>query len=415
MKPMTPSEVRDFVIHALMIKEIAYISGAPGIGKSDLVRQVAQEFNLLLIDERLSQKLPEDMTGVPDLNGPNGKATYRPFDTFPMEGDPVPDGYDGWLLFLDELSSASDEIWAAIYSLLLDHMLGGKKLHPKLLIVAAGNRSTDSAIARPLPDTLITRMLCCEMVPSTKDWMEWATRPTTPSNEAVVSFIKKYPDLLNSGVDPSKRDELEAYPTSRGWGKVFKAVNLHEKMTAKAAGPRKDAAGIPIDDDGSMVSAPITPTVKRLICSAVGLMAGQSFCEFYDETVQVPAPWEIAQSPSSSRIPSTGIGKVKVANDLAEYFVGTQEQSRDAILVYVNRMDKEHSALFVQTLTEKLGQTQSDQRLIEDVKKRTGYNEIDTDELKAMAQAKAKTNPMAGKSGKKGGLVSPRGGSHMPF
>lgn len=85
---LTPSG-EEFIMNALMIREIPYLSGPPGIGKSDIVAQVAEDFGLLLLDIRLSQMLPEDLTGLPSLNPTTGKAAYNPFDTFPMEGDPI--------------------------------------------------------------------------------------------------------------------------------------------------------------------------------------------------------------------------------------------------------------------------------------------------------------------------------------
>lgn len=366
MKALSPKHVKEFVINCLMMREIAYVSGPPGIGKSDLIAQIAKEFGLMLIDERLSNKLPEDMSGLPSVDPVTGKATYNPFDTFPMEGDPIPEGYNGWLIFLDELSSASEEVWAAIYSLLLGHMIGGKKVHPKALIVAAGNRSTDSAIARPLPETLITRMLPCEMKVSSKDWIEWSISGEVDYNETVVDFIKKYPDMLVSSIDPSKRDELETFQTPRGWGKVFKIMNLHEK-TNKGK-PRKDTAGIPTGEQAAGVA--ITPAIMSLLQASVGTMCAKSFQEHYDASMQLPYPWEVAQSPASTKIPSTTMGRAKLTSDLAEHFVDTQEQSRESILQFMNRMDGECTALFAEIIKEKLGTTQSDQRLLEEVKKR---------------------------------------------
>lgn len=380
MKAMSPSQTKIFVTNALMIREIPYISGPPGIGKSDLVFQIGEEFNLEVIDIRLSQMLPEDLTGLPSLNEKRGKAEYNPFDTFPMEGDPLPAGRDGWLIFLDELSSATEEVMAAIYSLLLGHRIGGKKVHPKALIIGAGNRSTDSAIARPLPDTLITRMLPCEMKVSSKDWIKWATTPEADSHEAVVSFITKYPDLLLGTVDPSKREELEPYNTPRGWGKVFKIVKLHEKQTQKNKITKKDASGIPMPTSQGVA---ITPAIQAMLFSAVGTIAGQSFKEHYDETMQLPYPWEVAQSPSSTKIPSTTAGKAELTSSLADFFIETSEQSRDSILQFMNRMDGEHSSLFAQILTEKLGQTISDKKLVQDVKKRLNVKEIDFPESSA--------------------------------
>ncbi|MCA1800275.1 MAG: AAA family ATPase, partial [Actinobacteria bacterium] len=279
-----------------MVREIPYISGPPGIGKSDLVFQIGKDFNLEVLDVRLSQMLPEDLTGLPSLDENIMKAKYNPFDTFPMEGDPLPKGKDGWIIFLDELSSASEEVFAAIYSLLLGHRVGGKKVHSKALIIGAGNRSTDSAIARPLPDTLITRMMPVEMKVSSKDWIKWATMPETKSAESVVSFITKYPDMLLGTIDPNKRDELEPYHTPRGWSKVFKIVQLHEKLSKKNQITKKDASGIPMP---TSQGATITPAIQAMLFSAVGVIAGQAFKEHYDESIQLPYPWEVAQSPSS--------------------------------------------------------------------------------------------------------------------
>lgn len=376
MKPLTPSQTIEFVIDALMMKEVAYIAGVPAIGKSSVIKQVAKQFNLKLITEYLSQKLPEDLTGLPTMNEKTKKAEYIPFDTFPLEGDVVPDGYDGWLIFLDELSSSSQEIMAAVYSLILERTIGGRKLHPKALMVAAGNRSTDSAIARALPDTLITRMLVCEMKTDSTNWLAWAAEPENNGHTSVISFITKYPDLLLGTVKPENRAELETYPTPRGWEKMFKIVKLHEKKSKNTQLTRKDSAGVPVAPN-SMSGSVITSGILNLMNGAIGVTGAKSFQEHYDESIKLPYPWEIAQSPGSSRIPDSTIGKAKLTADLAEHFLDTQDQSRDAILQYMNRMDKEHSALFAQIIAEKLGDTVSDRALVDSIKKRLKVQLLD--------------------------------------
>lgn len=371
---LTPSEMKQFVIDCIMVREIPYVAGPPGIGKSDIVAQVADEFGLKLLDIRLSQMLPEDLTGLPSLDAKTGKAEYNPFSTFPMSGDKVPDGFNGWLIFLDEMSSASEEVFAAIYSLLLGHKVGGKSVHPKAVIVAAGNRATDSAIARELPDTLITRMLPATMQVSTKDWLVWAADPAYKVHEGVAEFIKKYPDTLNTTVDASKRGELETFPTPRGWGKASKIMHYHEKLASKNKITRKDAAGIPMPETNSAVA--ITPQIHAMLESAVGMAAAKAFQEHYDEAISLPYPWEIAQSPSSARIPNNTIGKATLTASLAEFFITTQDQSRDAILTYMNRLEPEQAALFVQTIIETIGDTPSDRRMISTIKKRLNVDDI---------------------------------------
>lgn len=379
---MSPSETKAFISHALMIREIPYIAGPPGIGKSDIVAQVADEFGLMLLDIRLSQMLPEDLTGLPSLDTKTNKAEYNPFSTFPMKGDKIPDGYNGWLIFLDEMSSASEEVFAAIYSLLLGHRVGGKEVHPKALIVAAGNRSTDSAIARELPDTLITRMLPVTMQVNPSDWQDWAKSLGKKGHEGVIDFLKKYPEVLNSTVDASKRGELETIPTPRGWGKAMKIMQFHEKTAMQNRVTRRDAAGIPMEE--GPLAAVITPVIHGLLEAAVGMAAAKAFQEHYDESISLPYPWEIAQSPSSARIPNNTIGKAKLVADLADFFIGAQDPSRDAILIYMNRLEAEQASLFVQTIKEKIGDTATDRRLIDSIKKRLNVTDISVPSTPAM-------------------------------
>jgi len=101
---------------------VPYVVSSPGIGKSSIVAQVAKKNKLKLIDLRLSQCTPEDLQGFPMRTG--DKATFTPFDIFPLEGEEVPEGYNGWLILLDEMSSAPKSVQAAAYKLILDRQVG---------------------------------------------------------------------------------------------------------------------------------------------------------------------------------------------------------------------------------------------------------------------------------------------------
>ena len=374
MLSLGPNDIYEFIVNALACKQVPYIAGPPAIGKSQVVHQVAADANAKVLDIRLSQMLSEDLTGLPEKDLDKGKAIYLPFETFPLEGDEIPEGYDGWIAFLDELSSASEEVLAAVYSVILDHMVGGRKIHPKCLVVAAGNRASDSAIARELPDTLITRMLPVEMKVSNSNWLDWAENHPN-HNPAVVEFIRKNPNQLYAPTKAKERDELESYPTPRGWEKVFYHMNLHERQTRKEQ-ERVDSAGVPIG--GTDVSfGPISDGIMNLMTAAVGLMAATAFREEYDESIQLPYAWEIAQSPSSTRIPNNKIGKARVVEDCVSYFLTADDQSRDAVMTYINRFnDGEFFELFHRRLNESTGNTASDMKLLEKVAKRFNIDPI---------------------------------------
>ena len=64
--------------------------------------------------------------GLPKFE--DNKATFVPFDIFPLSDWKLPEGKEGWLLFLDEFNSASKAVQAASYKLILDRCIGGTRL-----------------------------------------------------------------------------------------------------------------------------------------------------------------------------------------------------------------------------------------------------------------------------------------------
>ena len=112
MYTMTPKETRASIIECMEAGLVPMVTSSPGLGKSALVKQIAKDFNLEVIDIRLSQCAPEDLMGLPMRNA-NGKAEFVPFSMFPLEGDPLPPGKVGWILFLDEFNSAPKSVQAA--------------------------------------------------------------------------------------------------------------------------------------------------------------------------------------------------------------------------------------------------------------------------------------------------------------
>ena len=112
----TPRQVRKHIIHCMQAGLVPFIQSSPAMGKSAIVASIAKEYGLELIDHRLSTSAPEDLTGLPHFReGAAGHtvAEFVPFDTFPTEGTPIPEGKNGWLLFLDEMNSATKMVQAA--------------------------------------------------------------------------------------------------------------------------------------------------------------------------------------------------------------------------------------------------------------------------------------------------------------
>jgi hypothetical protein len=207
---ITTKQLPEAIMDVLYARLVPYISGSPGCGKSDIVRQVANNLNLHLIDVRLSQMDSVDLNGFPTIK--EGKTVFTPPIIFPIEGDPIPKGKDGILLFLDELSSASLATQSASYKLILDRMVGQYKLHDRVAIVAAGNKSTDKAIVNRMSTAMQSRMIHFNLVVNNKDWLEWAN--SIGMDTRITSFIEFRPELLHN-FNPNHTDNT--YSSPRTW------------------------------------------------------------------------------------------------------------------------------------------------------------------------------------------------------
>ena len=140
--------------------------------------------------------------------------------TFPLESDPIPAGFNVWLLFLDELTSASRSVQASAYKLILDHMVGEHKLHDKLLIVGAGNREDDGAIVEPMSTALQSRLVHIDVVLDVDCWLEWAMNNNI--DHRITSYIKFKPDMLYT-FKPDHTDKT--YGSPRTWEFANRLVN----------------------------------------------------------------------------------------------------------------------------------------------------------------------------------------------
>ncbi len=196
-----------------------FIQGSPGLGKSAIVKEIAADRNLKLIDVRLSQCDITDLNGLPKTDGK--KATFIPFDTFPVEGDELPEGKDGWLVFLDELNAAVRSVQCAAYKLILDRMVGTRSLHAKVAIVAAGNLMTDNAVVNSISTALRSRLVNLTLKCDANLWMDWGLK--NHIDPRILAYIKYKPGNLFN-FDPDKDEETYACP--RTWDMLNKILNV---------------------------------------------------------------------------------------------------------------------------------------------------------------------------------------------
>jgi len=193
---VTPRQLAKAVEEDFYAGLVPYVEGSPGIGKSSIFAQVAKKLNLKLIDHRLSTSAPEDLSGLPQIDKEDGRAFFAPFkDLFPLDTDTVPDGYQGWCLFLDEFNSAPKSVQAAAYKLVLDRRTGQRMLNPNVVIGGAGNLSTDRAITNPIGTAMQSRLSHYTLEISHKEWLEDVAIKQN-YDPRIIAYLNRYPGKL---------------------------------------------------------------------------------------------------------------------------------------------------------------------------------------------------------------------------
>lgn len=234
-------ELRDCLVADLKVGLTPMVASSPGMGKSDIIRDIAKQFKLKIIDFRVSQCEPVDMQGYPGVK--DDRMTFHIPEYFPIEGDSIPPEYTGWLIFLDEFNSGNKQTEAAAYKLILDKEVYKHKLHKNCLIIAAGNLSTDRAIVNTQSTATTSRMTHYRMKVDHNVWIDWAN--SHEIDHRIISLIKFKPDLLHK-FNPAT-SEL-TFPCPRTWefaSKIIADKNEIDKITrTRLAGTVGEGAAV---------------------------------------------------------------------------------------------------------------------------------------------------------------------------
>jgi hypothetical protein len=254
-RTVTPNEAKKSLRKCVSKKRPIFMWGAPGIGKSDIVRQIAAEDGREVIDVRLPLWEPTDIKGIPYYNATENTMSWAPPAELPSDKNSTA------ILFLDELNAAPPSVQAAAYQLILNRRVGTYVLPEGVSIVAAGNRETDKGVTYRMPAPLANRFVHLELRVDFDDWNQWATSNKVHKDVAgYLNYAKQ--DLYD--FDP--KSASRAFATPRSWS--FVSELLEDEDT----------------DDG---------TITDLVAGAVGEGLAVKFMAHRKISGQLPNPSEI--------------------------------------------------------------------------------------------------------------------------
>ena len=235
--------------------------GGPGLGKSTILRKVAEEAGIDFIDIRLAQREPVDIRGLPVPS--EDSVSWLISSDWPR--DPNSRG----ILLFDELTAADRSLQVAAYEIILDRRLGDLYHLPEgWYIVAAGNREEDMAVSMTMSSALANRFMHVELQESAEEWVRWGLQNSI--HPAVVGFIRFRPDMLFH----QENENLErGWPTPRSWERVSTLMhNFH------------------IDD--------MPHLLDKMIFGLVGNQAGIDFLAFKEIASKFDDAYELMTNPN---------------------------------------------------------------------------------------------------------------------
>jgi dynein-related subfamily AAA family protein len=313
---MTATEIDCTIAQAAEMLEVltdagdpVMIWGAPGLGKSAIVFQLGAKRGRKVIEYRANLREPVDVRGIPVPDIKAGVTRWLVPDELPRVER---DGAEGYL-FLDEINTASPQMMAVLFGLVLDRRVGDYVLPDGWQIIAAGNRVSDRAAAQRMPTALRNRFAHLFVAPDVNAWCTWATANDVAPE--MVAFIRLRRELIHR----MPRGDENAFPTPRSLTKAAKFVGI----------------------DGVALR-------QKLFASHIGAdVAGElnGFIELYQSLGSLD---DIVANPETAKVPTeasqlyavcTGLGRLATRKNFTQ------------IMKYCERLDRERQMLLVHDAT----------------------------------------------------------------
>lgn len=191
--------------------------GTMGIGKSQMMQQVADELNYRLIDLRLAQQEPGDLIGVPRSDERTNRTVWRKPEWWPDPGEKC-------IIHLDELNRAPTDVRQAVFQLVLDKRLHTHVLDPNNAYVHASiNPDIGAYQVEQLDQAMIRRFCNVKIVPNVEEFTTyWHHRyPEDRHADLISRFILAHEKLLCF----QEEFQIECKPTPDGYRMVYELMS----------------------------------------------------------------------------------------------------------------------------------------------------------------------------------------------
>ena len=337
---MKAKELKNVLIHSILFNRRPLVTGAPGIGKSEVIKQAVwwihdiatgkiqsdskyakvilanvdywKKIELVILHPVTHQ--PVDYRGFPFIRVDENGVEMAGFAAFSYLEDMIKADHP-MVVFFDDMGQAPQTVQAALMQVLLERSINGKKISINVRFVAATNRRKDAAGVSSILTSLLNRFsVIVEMEVCAEAWVQWAIEHQLPIT--VIAFIRFNPKAL-SNFTASK--EIENFASPRSVEELGKWINEGEENVEVWSG-------------------------------CVGSTFTAEFAGFYRSYAELhDLPEQIFSNPSAAKVP--------VNPDILYTLVGmltkrTTTFNVTTVFKYINRLPTEFQHVFVSNIKQ---------------------------------------------------------------
>jgi len=303
-------------------KDVTVIGqGEPGIGKSSMLKVLAQQYpdyEIAYIDCTLLD-LGDFALPYTEVVGDMKVTKFAPNARFKMHtGKPV-------IVMLDEIGKAMKAVKNVLLTLMLEHRIGSDYLTKGSIVFGTTNLLSDGV--GDMLEAHARNRVCLTTVrkPDADEWIEWAISNNIAPE--VIAWVKQFPHALASYTDASQKDNPYIFnPTRAGMGAVVTPRSLEK---ASHIAKRRSELG-----DALTIS---------MLTGTIGESASRDMQAFFTVVDKLPTWDAIMASPSTTKMPTDTVAKCIL---VFSAITRVEKDSLPKWMTYLQRMDMEWQALF---------------------------------------------------------------------
>lgn len=212
-----------------------FLLGAPGIGKTAIMEQIAQELGIALVSYSMTHHTRQSALGLPFITTKTyGEQSYSVseytmseiiasvYET--MEKSHLKEG----ILFLDEINCVSETLAPSMLQFLQYKVFGRHSVPEGWVIVTAGNPPEFNKSVREFDVVTMDRLKLLEVEPDYSVWREYAV------DKHLHSAILNYLDIKKDHFYVMEMTTKgRSYVTARGWEDLSQMLYLYEEDDLK--------------------------------------------------------------------------------------------------------------------------------------------------------------------------------------